>query len=77
MFISCFFNNPSLPSALVVSAFVILLWTTLFVVSVRGIRRDPKPPLKFVLIGVASLLVLAAPFLIYLLVTIFVLIDFK
>jgi hypothetical protein len=77
--IFCFllFNNPTVPSALAVSGLVILLWTTLFWVTVRAIKRDPKRPFKLILIGLASLLVLASPIVLYLVVTIFALIDFK
>ena len=77
MFSCCMFNNPSVPSALAVSALVVVLWTTFFWVIVRGMKRDPRRPLKLVLIGLASLLVVAAPLLLYLLVTLFVLTDFK
>lgn len=77
LFSSLLFNNPSVPSALALSAFVILLWTTLFWTTVRAIKCDPERRVKLILIGLASLLIVAAPLLLYLLVTTFVLIDFK
>lgn len=66
-----------MPSALAVSGLVILMWTTLFWITVRAIKRDPKWPFKLVLIGFASLLILASPLVLYLVITIFALIDFK
>jgi hypothetical protein len=74
---SLLFNNPSVPSALAVSGLLILFWITLFWATVKAIKRDPKRPFKLVLTGLASLLVVAVPLLLYLVVTMFVLIDFK
>jgi hypothetical protein len=77
MFICCLFNNPTVPSVVAVSGLVVVLWLTLFGASVGALKRDPKRPLKLLQIGFVSLLVCAVPLLLYLIVTMFVLTDFK
>jgi len=71
------FNNPTHPSALAVACILVLFWSTLFLLTVKAIKRDPKLRSKLILVGLASLLVVAAPVLLYVIVTVFVLIDVK
>ncbi len=71
------FNNPSLLSATVVSAVVILFWAIAIWASMRALRRELPNPLKLILIGLVALLLLVSPVVLYVLVTTFILIDFK
>ena len=70
-------NNPTIPMAILISGCLVLVWLAAFVASWALLKRDPAKPLRIFLISFITLLIVIAPILLYVVVTLFVLTDFK
>jgi predicted membrane channel-forming protein YqfA (hemolysin III family) len=70
-------NNPSIPVAAAMSGLIVLVWTIALAGSIRSLKKDPPRPVRLLLIIFVALLILTAPVWLYLIVTLFVLTDFK
>jgi hypothetical protein len=70
-------NNPSIPMAAAMSGLIVLVWLVAVVGSIRGLKKEPPQPIKVLLIIFIALLILTVPGWLYLIVTLFVLTNFK
>jgi hypothetical protein len=70
-------NNPSISVVAPISGLIALTWVVALAGSIRGLKKEPKRPAKFLLIILIALLIITAPVWLYLIVALFALTDFK
>jgi len=70
-------NNPSIPVAAAMSGLIVLVWLVALAGSIRRLKKEPPQPVKLLLIIFVALLIITVPVWLYLIVTLFVLTDFK